>query len=160
MNLYPLSKLSIDAETLLWINLEEEGDIQPLLTIGRALTFKTKTEDATIWNFISEPTSVTKQAHQILDRTLKERENEELIEESLVSNIELIPVIDNSKSVSVEVDLGKTLNINPNLKANELECLITLLKHHKGDTYMRGIPLELCTHHIYIKNDSKFIHKL
>ena len=71
----------------------------------------------------------------------------------------MVPVIDNSKSGPVEVDLGKTLNINTNLKADELECLITLLKQHKGDfvweyTDMMGIPSALCTHHIYIKNAS------
>ena len=49
------------------------------------------------------------------------------------------------------------MNINPNLKPDELECLVTLLKRHKGAfdweyTDMRGIPLGLCTHHIYIKN--------
>ena len=42
------------------MNLEEEEYIHPLLTIGRALTFKTETEDDTIYNFISDPTPVTK----------------------------------------------------------------------------------------------------
>ena len=51
------ARQSLDAEIPLWIDLEEEEDIQPLLTIGRALTFKTKTEDDTIYNFISKPTS-------------------------------------------------------------------------------------------------------
>ena len=73
MTLYPPPKPSIDAETSLWMDLEEEEDIHPLLTIGRALTFKTETADDTICNFISEPTSVTKRAYQILDSTLKEQ---------------------------------------------------------------------------------------
>ena len=81
-----------------------------------------------------------------------------------MSNTKLIPVIDNSKSVPVEFESGKTLNINPNLKANELEHLVTLLKYHMGNfaweyTYMREIPLSMCTHHIYIKNDSNPIHQ-
>ena len=76
LTLYPPSKPSIDAGTLLWMELEEEEDIQPLLTIGRALTFKTETEDDTICNFISEPTSVTKRAYQILDSTLREKVKE------------------------------------------------------------------------------------
>ena len=76
----------------------------------------------------------------------------------------MIPVIDNSKSFPVDVDSGKTLNINPNLKADDMECLVTLLKQHKGDFAweyidMGGIPSTLCTHHIYIKNDSKIVRQ-
>ena len=123
------------------------------------MTFKTGTEDYTICNFISEPMSITKWAYRILDNTLKEQEKEELTKKFLFSNTELIPVIDNSKSVLVEVDTKKTLNINLNLKVEELERLDTLLKQHMGDFAweyidMRGIPSALCTHHIYIKNHS------
>ena len=64
---------------------------------------------------------------------MKEQEHEELTKESLVSNTVLISVIDNSKSVPVEVNSRKTLNIKPNIKDEELECLVSLLKHHKGD---------------------------
>ena len=57
----------------------------------------------------------------------------------------MIRVIDNSKSVPVEIEPGRTLNINPNLKTDELERLVTLLKQRKGNfawkyTDMRGIP--------------------
>ena len=56
------------------------------------------------------------------------------------------------------------MNINPNLKPDELECLVTLLKRHKGAfdweyTDMRGIPSGLCTHHIYFKDDSKCVRQ-
>ena len=83
------------------MDLEEEEDIHPLLTIGRALTFKTETEDDTICNFISELTSVTKRAYQILDNTMEEQEHEKITKETLVSSTKLILVIDNSKSVLV-----------------------------------------------------------
>ena len=39
---------------------EEEEGIQPLLTIGKALSFKDETEDDSINNFISENTSANK----------------------------------------------------------------------------------------------------
>ena len=74
LTLYPLARPSLDTETPLWMDLEEEEDIQPLLTIGISLTFKPKTEDDTMYNFISEPTSITRQAYQILNNTLKEQE--------------------------------------------------------------------------------------
>ena len=60
MTLYPPSRPILDTKTLLWMDLEEEEDIHPSLTIGRALTFKTENEDDTICYFISEPMYVTK----------------------------------------------------------------------------------------------------
>ena len=127
-----------------------------MLTIGKALTFKDETEDDAINSFISDPTSVNKQIYQILHNTLGEEEHETLTNETLVSDTHIIPVLKNSKSIPIEIELGKTLNINPNLAPDEQECFITLLKNHKGAfsweyTDMKGIPSNMCTHHIYIK---------
>ena len=55
LTLYPLARTSLEAETPLWMEPEEEEGIQPLLTIGKVLTFKDETEDDAINNFISEP---------------------------------------------------------------------------------------------------------
>ena len=60
LTLYPLARPSLDAETSFWMEPEEEEGVQPLLTIGKALTFKDENEDNAINNFISEPTSVNK----------------------------------------------------------------------------------------------------
>ena len=135
---------------------EEEEGVQPLLTIGKALTFKDETEDDAINNFISEPTSVNKEVYQILNITLGKEEQENLIEEALFGDTHIILVLKNLKSIPIEVESGKTLNINPNLSLDEQKHLISLLKEHKGAfareyTDMRGIPSNLCTHHIYIK---------
>ena len=72
LTLYPLSWPSLEAETSLWMEPEEEEGIQPLLTIGKALTFKDETEDDAINNFISEPTSVNNKIYLILNDTLGE----------------------------------------------------------------------------------------
>ena len=40
------------------------------------MTFKTETEDDIICNFIIDPTSITRQAYQIMNITLKEQEQE------------------------------------------------------------------------------------
>ena len=71
----------------------------------------------------------------------------------------IIPVLKNSESIPIEVEPGQTLNINPSLSLEEQKRLVSLLKEHKGAfaweyTDMRGIPSNLCTHHIYIKSDS------
>ena len=76
MILYPPTIPISDIEIPLWMDLKEEEGTQPLLMIGRPLTFKTKTQKDTICNFISEPTSVTRQAYQIMNITLKEQEQE------------------------------------------------------------------------------------
>ena len=114
------------------MELEEEEGIQPLLMIGKALTFKDDIEDDAINIFISEPTFVNKKIYQILNATLGEEEQENLIEETLVSDTHIVPVLKNLKSVPVEIETGKTLNVNPSLAPDEQECLITLLKKHKG----------------------------
>ena len=140
---------------------EEEG-IQPLLTIGKALTFKDETEEDSINNFISEPTLVNKEVYQILNITLGKEEQENITEEALVSDTHIIPVLKNLKSIPIEVESGKTLNINPSLSLDEQKHLISLLKEHKGAfsweyTDMRGIPSNPCTHHICIKSDSRLV---
>ena len=72
MTLYPPTKPSLDIENQLWMDLEEEEDIQPLLKIGRDMTFKIQTKDDTICNLISEPSSIAKRDYQIMDSTLRE----------------------------------------------------------------------------------------
>ena len=47
MTLYPPSRPILEVETPLWMDMEEEEGIQPLLMIGKALTFKDETEDDT-----------------------------------------------------------------------------------------------------------------
>ena len=135
------------------MDLEEEEGIQTLLTIGKALTFKDETQDDTI---NSEPTSVNKHVYQILCSTLGEEEQENLTEETLVSDANIIPVLKNLKSIPVEVEPRKTLNINLNRAPNELELLITLLKQHKGSfsweyTNIKGILSNIYPSHLHQK---------
>ena len=82
LTLYAPSRPSLEAKNPLWMEPEEEEGIQPLLTIGKALTFKDETEDDAINNFISEPTSVNKEVYQILNIALGEEEQENLTEEA------------------------------------------------------------------------------
>ena len=63
LTLYPLAPPSLEVETPLWMELEEEEGVQPLLTIGKALTFKDETEGDSINSFISDLTSINKQAY-------------------------------------------------------------------------------------------------
>ena len=63
-----------------------------------------------------------------------------------------------SKSIPVEIEPGKSLNINPNLTDAEKQQLMKLLRENKEAftwdyTDMKEISPELCTHRIYIKED-------
>ena len=61
LTLYPLPRPSLEAETSLWMEPEEEEDVQPLLMIGKDLTFTDETKDDAINNIITKPTSVNKE---------------------------------------------------------------------------------------------------
>ena len=60
LTLYPPARSSLEDETPLWMELEEEEGVQPLLTIRKALNFKDEIEDDAINSFISEPASINK----------------------------------------------------------------------------------------------------
>ena len=64
--------------------------------------------------------------------TLGEEEQENIMEEALVSDTHIVPVLKNLKSIPIKVESGKNLNINPNLSLDEQKCLISLLKEQKG----------------------------
>jgi hypothetical protein len=58
----------------------------------------------------------------------------------------------------VELEPGKTLNINPTLSKSQKKQLLDVLRKHKEAFAwdyidMKGIPANSCTHHIYIKED-------
>ena len=93
LTLYPPARPSLEAKNPLCMELEEEEGVQPLLTIGKALTFKDEIEDDAINSFISEPNSVNNFFYQILNSTLGEEEQENIIEETLVSDTHVIPVL-------------------------------------------------------------------
>ena len=107
LTLYPPARLSLEAETPLWMELAEEEGVQPLLMIGNALNFKDITEDDAINNFISETTFVNKKIYQILNATLGEEEQENITKETLFNDTHIVPVLKNLKSVPIEIEFGK-----------------------------------------------------
>jgi hypothetical protein len=69
-----------------------------------------------------------------------------------------------SKSIPVEIEPGKTLNINPNLTDVETQQLMKLLLENKEAFAwdyidLKRISPELCTHRIYIKEDCRPIYQ-
>jgi hypothetical protein len=155
--LYPHATPLINSDNSLWVDFDDQTT-QPILTIGQALSLKDVTEDEVINNFICEPSSLTPETHNQLAALLESDTQKNLNSEDLPQTSATI----SSKSIPVEIELGKTLNINPNLTVAETQQLMKLLLEHKEAfawdyTEMKGISPELCTHRIYIKEDCRSI---
>jgi hypothetical protein len=80
-----------------------------------------------------------------------------VIENVETTTAELFPKV-SSKSITIEIEPGKTLNINPDLSISETRRLMKLLIEHTEEFSwdymdMKGFSFELCTHHIYIKEE-------
>ena len=144
-------------ECPLWADYEEEyEDVRPVLTIGKALHFQNETEDETINTFISCPNSAPQSAQQLL-ATIMDCDNKKGITPE--TEAKLIPTTIVHNIISIEIDTNKTLNINPNLSPAQTNQLLQILRAEKEAFSwdyidMKGINPYLCTHHIYIKDDS------
>eukprot|EP00253_Pinus_taeda_P007077 PITA_07077 len=155
LTLYPHATPMINNDDSVWLDYED-NDTQPILTIGQALTLKDTTEDEVISNFISEPSSVTSEAHNQLTAILDPETQQKLKYEDFPQTSTSI----SSKSITGEIEPFKTLNINPNLSDAETQQLMKLLRESKEAfawdyTNMKGISPELCTHRIYIKEGAR-----
>jgi hypothetical protein len=178
--MYPHATPSTEPKNLLWMDTEDESAL-PMLTIGKALSFKDETKDELINCFICDSSAVTNDTHhrfiRVFDPITQGEMSSEMFSETTKNQIdsvviataitiddetttaELFPKV-SSKSIPVEIEPGKTLNINPNLSTAETRRLMKLLMEHKEAFAwdymdMKGISSELCTHHIYIKEECR-----
>ena len=72
--------------------------------------------------------------------------------------------ISKDQRIFVEIHPGKALNINVNLDSSQQKHLIEILRKHNSSfawdyTGMKGIHPNLCTRHIYLKEDSRPIRQ-
>ena len=63
-------------------------------------------------------------------------------------------------SSTIEISIGRTLNINNNLEKLQQEKLIKTLQQHSAAyaweyTHMKGISPKICIHHIYIQENCR-----
>ena len=68
----------------------------------------------------------------------------------LEDDIEDIPMTPFHDSTPIEIEPGKTLNINPNMSESQNKQLLKVLQDHQEAfswdyTDMKGIPASLCT---------------
>jgi len=136
-------------------------NIRSPLTIQEALDFKDQTEDDAINNFISQTELRSRtQCHMIEAAFDNELEEDPLKD----THDQTIPVTSVANSKVVEIEPGKTLNINANLTSEQETKLIQLLRRYKEAfawdyPHMKGIDPRLSTHHIYIEKDARPIRQ-
>ena len=116
-----------------------------------------ESEDDVITSYMDDPCSVSEPNQQILESILS-CERQETIETAEGS--EELPVVAPHGSILVELEPRKTLNINPDLSKSPKKQLLDVLQKHKevfswDYSDMKGIPADLCTHHIYVKEDCR-----
>ena len=147
--LYPPAQPSPILKNPLWVGFNED-DTLSVLTIGKALQFKDETEDDSINSFIGRPSSVSSPTFQSLHAVMTESTQEDITDVFITKTIKVLP---NHKSIPIEIESGKTLNINPNLLTTETNIVIKLLQENKQAfawdyVDMKGISPTICKHHI------------
>jgi hypothetical protein len=164
LTLYPHATPSVEPENSLWMDIED-GSALPMLTIGKALSFKDETEDELINFFICDPSTVTQNTHhrliRVFDPMAQEEMNFEMFSETIDNQIdsvvttsivtmnivtaddettttELFPRV-SSKSIDVEIEPGKTISTTETCR---LMKLLTVHKEAFAWDYMdmKGIP--------------------
>jgi hypothetical protein len=116
LTLYPHATPLANNDNSVWVDFEDQPT-QPLLTIRQALSLKDSTEDEIINNFICKPSSVTPEIHNQLTALL-EFDHQETFKSGSPPQM---PKTISSKSIPVEIEPGKTLNINPHLTDSETQ---------------------------------------
>eukprot|EP00253_Pinus_taeda_P006540 PITA_06540 len=121
------------------------------------LEFKDQKEYDAINNFISQ-TELTSHTHcHMIKATFDNEVEEEPLKDA---HDHTIPITSVAHSKIVEIEPGKTLNINADLTPEQETKLIHILRKYKEAFAwdypdMKGIDPQLCTHHIYIENDAR-----
>jgi hypothetical protein len=138
-----------------------EKDLRAPLMLEEALRLKNQLEDDVISGFINNPTIVGNPTCQMLQVVLDCEAQGDSLEDLMEQQIPTT-VVHNNKFV--EIAPGKSLNINANLDEQQQQKLIQVLSKYQQDfsweySDMKGIDLQLCTHHIYIEKDAQPIRQ-
>jgi hypothetical protein len=91
LTLYPHATPSAEPENSLWMDTED-GSALPVLTIGKAMSFKDEKEDELINCFICDPSVVTQNTHhrliRVFDPMAQEEMNSEMFSETTDNQID------------------------------------------------------------------------
>jgi hypothetical protein len=120
-----------------------------------ALKIKNQLEDDVINGFINNPTTMSNPTCQMVQVVLDYEAQGDLLEDLMEQQI---PIIGIHKSKPIKISPGRPLNINANLYEQQQKNLIQALSKYQQYfaweySDMKGIDMQLCTHHIYVEND-------
>ena len=151
--LYPLAQRSVTIMKTKKHHVSYLTDnIRSPLTIQEALDVKDQTEDDAINNFISQTELRSRTQCHMIEAAFDNKLEECPLKET---HYQTIPITSVANSKIVEIEPGKTLNINANLTSEQERKFIQLLRRYKEAFAwdypdMKGIDPQLCTRHIYI----------
>eukprot|EP00253_Pinus_taeda_P007449 PITA_07449 len=134
----------------------QQGNMTITKGPDKALDFKDQTEDDAINNFISQTESRSHTQCFMIEAAFDSELEEDPLKDP---HDQTIPVTIVANSKVVEIEPGKTLNINAILTPDQETKLVNLLQKYQGAFSwdypdMKGIDPQLCTHHIYIEKDA------
>lgn len=124
--IYPPSQTTPVMKNPLWVGFDEY-DTLSVLTIGKALQFKDETKDDSINSFISSSSLVSSPMFQSLHVVMTKPTQEDITHDFITETVKVLP---NRKSIPIEIESGKTLNINPSLSAAETNKVVKLLQEN------------------------------
>jgi len=121
-------------------------NIRSPLTIEDNIDFKYLTEDDIINNFINQSKSRSHVQCHMLEAAFDNELEEDPLKDT---HDQLVPTTSVSNSKTIEIELGKTLNVNKNLTPEQEEKLVQLLRKCKEAFAwdyldMTGIDLQFC----------------
>jgi hypothetical protein len=126
-----------------------------------ALKIKNQLEDDVISGFINNQTTMSNPTCQMVQVVLDCEAQGDLLEDLMEQQI---PITGIHKSKPIEIAPGRPLNINANLdeqqQKNPIQALSKYQQYFAWEYYdMKGIDLQLCTHHIYVEKDVRPIRQ-
>jgi hypothetical protein len=126
-----------------------------------ALKIKNHLEDDVISGFINNLTTMSNLTCQMVQVVLDCEAQGDLLEYLMEQQI---PITTIHKSKPVDIAPRRPLNINANLDHQQQKNLIQALSKYQQDFAweyydMKGIDLQLYTHHIYVENDVRPIRQ-
>jgi hypothetical protein len=146
-----------------WMTEEDEEVSQQVLSVDQYLVVIENMKDEEINDFIYSCLIIfSTYLNQIL--SIHAQENLSMVDAPPIP--QETPTTESLKSLTepIDISLGKFLNINQGLSEPQKKQLIEVLRKYNNAftwdyTNMKGIHPELCTHHIYIKEQSRPIHQ-
>jgi hypothetical protein len=168
VTLYPLAKSSYESQNTPWIDAtnSDEKIIQSIYAIDQIIQFKEHNEENQLQSFLVNLDPL--QDPDLPFDHIFIPNFQEYYDTSTSSSLQISALATNmteSSTIPIDISPGKVLHINSQLDNSQQEQLIQMMKKNTDALawsypYMKGIHLDTCTHHIYIRENARPIIQL